>query len=143
MSDDWFHRLTGFRETGYHETRAKLSVEGEQLVSNVSGRRFGIGRLDLVKLETLRCRVQTGASNRTRLDWVEGDVRAMHAALEFKGALFQVASQFNLLEMPGPQVTPEDGVTNYRFDKTQSPACARQLAQPPSTGTTSSPSVTS
>jgi hypothetical protein len=38
--------------------------------------------------------------------------------------LFQVASQFNLLEMTGPSVTPEDGVTIYQHDRTQGPACA-------------------
>jgi hypothetical protein len=38
--------------------------------------------------------------------------------------LFQVASQFNLLEMVGPDVTPENGVTRYVHDRTQGPACA-------------------
>jgi hypothetical protein len=38
--------------------------------------------------------------------------------------LFQVASQFNLLEMTGPGITPEDGVTRYAGDHTQGPACA-------------------
>jgi hypothetical protein len=37
---------------------------------------------------------------------------------------FQVASQFNLLVMTGPNVTPEDGVTRYQYDPTQGPACA-------------------
>jgi hypothetical protein len=36
-----------------------------------------------------------------------------------EGALFQVASQFNALEMTGPSVTPEDGVTPYQGDHTQ------------------------
>ena len=48
----------------------------------------------------------------------------MHAVPELAGALFQVASQFNLLEMAGPSVTPEDGVTRYSADHTQGPACA-------------------
>ena len=48
----------------------------------------------------------------------------MHAEPELEGALFQVASQFNLLEMTGPNVTPEDGVTRYSGDHTQGPACA-------------------
>ena len=43
---------------------------------------------------------------------------------ENAGALFQVASQLNLLEMTGPEVTPEDGVTIYQDDRTQGPACA-------------------
>ena len=35
-----------------------------------------------------------------------------------------VASQFNLLEMTSPAVSPEDGVTRYAHDPTQGPACA-------------------
>jgi hypothetical protein len=38
--------------------------------------------------------------------------------------LFQVASQFNLLEMVSPEITPEHGVTRYQDDHTQGPACA-------------------
>jgi hypothetical protein len=35
-----------------------------------------------------------------------------------------VASQFNALEMTGPSVAPENGVTHYEHDHTQGPACA-------------------
>jgi hypothetical protein len=38
---------------------------------------------------------------------VTGDVRRMHQSRENAGALFQVASQFNLLEMVSQTVTPE------------------------------------
>jgi hypothetical protein len=55
---------------------------------------------------------------------VTGDVRQMHQLPENGGALFQVASQFNLLEMVSPEVTPEHGVTRYQHDRTQGPACA-------------------
>ena len=48
----------------------------------------------------------------------------MHRSLDNAGALFQVASQFNLLEMVSPDVTPEQGVTRYQSDPTQGPACA-------------------
>jgi hypothetical protein len=48
----------------------------------------------------------------------------MHQRPENAGALFQVASQFNLLEMMSPSVTPEQGVTRYERDPTQGPACA-------------------
>lgn len=55
---------------------------------------------------------------------VRGNVRDMHNAPENRGAMFQVASQFNLLEMPSPDVTPEHGVSGYQHDNTQGPACA-------------------
>jgi hypothetical protein len=48
----------------------------------------------------------------------------MHQSPENAGALFQVASQFNLLEMTSYDVTPEHGVTRYQHDRTQGPACA-------------------
>jgi hypothetical protein len=48
----------------------------------------------------------------------------MHQLPKYAGALFQVASQFNLLEMVSPEITPEHGVTRYQHDRTQGPACA-------------------
>jgi len=124
MSSDWFQRITDFKENGYRETQAKLAVEGSELVSRVNGRRYGIGRLELATLATLRERAPRKGRVRSRVSAVQGDVRAMHARPEFEGALFQVASQFNLLEMMGPGVTPETGVTGYQDDRTQGPACA-------------------
>ena len=48
----------------------------------------------------------------------------MHRWAENVRALFQVASQFNLLEMPHYDVSPEHGVSGYEHDHTQGPACA-------------------
>jgi hypothetical protein len=123
---DWFETLTGFRETDYDETRAKLKVEGNRLRSLVNGKDYGIGELELVSLEALRQRVKAAGElpGRLRVGVVTGDVRQMHRLPENAGALFQVASQFNLLEMVSPTVTPEQGVTRYQNDHTQGPACA-------------------
>jgi len=35
MTDDWFHRLVGFREEDYDATRERLRIEGDELVSTV------------------------------------------------------------------------------------------------------------
>jgi hypothetical protein len=115
---DWFESLTGFRETGYEGTRAKLKAEGSRLHSLVNGKSYGIGELELVSLRTLRERVRSSRAlpGRLKVSVVRGDVRQMHQAPENAGALFQVASQFNLLEMVSPTVTPEDGVTRYQHD---------------------------
>jgi hypothetical protein len=123
---DWFEKLTGFRETSYDDTRAKLKVEGRQLHSLINRASYGVGELELVSLQTLRERVNSagGPSGRLRVSVVTGDVRRMHQLPENAGALFQVASQFNLLEMVSPAVTPEQGVTRYQHDLTQGPACA-------------------
>ncbi|SLN75596.1 hypothetical protein [Oceanibacterium hippocampi] len=123
---DWFEKLTGFRETGYEETRSRLEVEGGWLRSRVNGARYWIGDLELASLQTLRERTGSPAllPGRLRASVVSGDVRSLHRLPENAGALFQVASQFNLLEMTGPGVTPEQGVTIYKDDHTQGPACA-------------------
>ena len=98
---DWFERTTGFREDGYEATRARLALEGETLVSLVNGSRHGTGRLELCTLQSLRDRLNPapGGGVRTTVRCLAGDARALHSAPEFAGALFQVASQFNLLEI--------------------------------------------
>lgn len=53
-----------------------------------------------------------------------GDVKKLHELDSNHGAVFQVASQFNFLEIISPNLTPEDGVTCYQNDRTQGPACA-------------------
>jgi len=47
-------------------------------------------------------RVEIPKGQRSTVRCVTGEARAMHAEPELEGALFQVASQFNLLEMTGP-----------------------------------------
>lgn len=123
---DWFESLTGFREAGYDETRAKLTVDGDRLQSLENGKTYGIGKLELASLNDLRLRVRSnsGLSAPTKISIVVGDIRRLHHQPENAGALFQVASQFNLLEMVSPSVTPEHGVTRYQHDHTQGPACA-------------------
>jgi hypothetical protein len=123
---DWFERLTGFAESDYETTRSQLRLEGRYLRSLANDRTFGIGELRTPSLAELRALVQGSGSGRGQLKVgkVAGDVRKMHSAPENAGALFQVASQFNLLEMVDQSVTPEQGVAGYELDRTQGPACA-------------------
>lgn len=120
---DWFQRLTGFRESVYADTQRQLAVDGDRLRSLVNGKSYGIGRFSMPSLAELRDRVKPSPGH-LKVGIVTGDVRKLHHQPEFAGALFQVASQFNTLEMPGPTVTPERGVTGYIHDRTQGPACA-------------------
>jgi hypothetical protein len=121
---DWFQRLTGFSEGNYESTRSRLLVEGDELVSTVNGKRFACGELSMPTLSELRSRVNVPVAQRSTVRSLVGDARALHAEPEFAGALFQVASQFNLLEMSDYSVRPEEGVTRYASDRTQGPACA-------------------
>lgn len=119
-------RSPGSAKRDYDDARAKLALDGSRLRSLVNGATYAIGELELVSLQTLRERVTPGPGSpgRIRTRVVTGDVRNMHQLPENAGALFQVASQFNLLEMISPSVSPEQGVTRYQNDHTQGPACA-------------------
>ena len=122
---DWFERLVGFREGPYDETRNNLQISGGRLISKVNGASFRTGALEIRSLSELRTKARaTRSKGRLKLSQVVGDVRIMHRDPANVGALFQVASQFNLLEMMEPSITPEHGVTRYHGDPTQGPACA-------------------
>ena len=127
MPASWFEDLFGFRERSYDETRKNLEIVGATLRSRVNQRSYAIGGLTTPSLKELRdaaAPLVGGLRGRLRVSNISGDVRRMHADPAHHRALFQVASQFNLLEMTGPNVTPEDGVTRYADDRTQGPACA-------------------
>lgn len=121
----WFRSLTGIEEHNPDQVRAELAVEGDMLVCP-NGRRIAYGRLETPTLAELRARVAsaTTPAGSLRVREVVGDVRKLHADESNSHALFQVASQFNLLEMTGPSVTPEQGVGIYEQDHTQGPSCA-------------------
>ena len=65
-----------------------------------------------------------GQSDGLTFEHVAGNVTSMILDEGNAGALFQAASQFNCLEMVGPGVTPQRGVTCYFSDPTQGPKCA-------------------
>jgi hypothetical protein len=126
-ADNWFSRLTGFQESDYKATRSRLRVADRLLQSAANGHSYATGGLEILSLGELRERVEAvrGAiSGQLKVSTLLGEARALHSAEAYAGALFQVASQFNLLEMAAPDVTPEHGVARYESDRTQGPACA-------------------
>lgn len=93
----------------------------------VNGRTLGCGTLSTPSLRELRVaesEQRISLSGILSLSETVADAGELHADLGNAQAMFQVASQFNLLEMVGPSVTPEAGVTGYEKDHTQGPACA-------------------
>ncbi len=122
----WFEDLFGFEEESAEQVRRLLSVDRGRMTSSVNGREVGCGKLDVASLGELRARTKglgAGAGGLT-LRQIVADVGELHRNPANAGALFQAASQFNLLEMVSPSVTPEAGVTGYAFDRTQGPVCA-------------------
>ncbi len=121
----WFERLTGFKETSPGKVRACLELSDKTLKSRVNGQSWTWGSLEVTSLGDLRDRAgQAGEGASLRAIEEVADVQQLHANPANSGALFQVASQFNLLEMVSPSVTPERGVGIYENDFTQGPACA-------------------
>ncbi|MBP1466864.1 hypothetical protein EYB53_014210 [Candidatus Chloroploca sp. M-50] len=122
----WFEALTGVRESSPDEVRTYLRVEGTQLHSTANGASFVCGQLAIPSLGELRREVAacTSVDGRLTVREVVANVQHLHADPANTSALFQVASQFNLLEMTSPNVTPEQGVGIYDYDHTQGPACA-------------------
>ena len=123
---NWFEKLTGFREESPQQVRNNFMVDEEQLRSLVNNKTLTCGRLEMPSLGKLREKVQKSQPKTGKLSVREvvADVQSLHTDESNAGALFQVASQFNLLEMVSPSRTPEDGIGIYEQDFTQGPACA-------------------
>ena len=124
--ETWFEKLTGFTEESPEQVRANLGVDGQVLKSHKNGKTLVCGELEMPSLADLRQRVQASGyeTGDMAIREVVANVQHLHTDEANTGALFQVASQFNLLEMVHEEVTPEDGITRYAKDHTQGPACA-------------------
>ena len=122
----WFEQLTGFAEVSHREVHKNISHRDDVLVSRPNGRSMVCGRLETPSLRELRKRAQEQSARQAESTVTEvvADVRELHRDKSIAGSLFQVASQFNLLEMASPAATPEMGVGIYQNDPTQGPACA-------------------
>ncbi|MDW3194607.1 MAG: hypothetical protein R8G66_19675 [Cytophagales bacterium] len=122
----WFEKLVGFQEKSPDQVRQNLLINGDQLISKVNGRAFQMGTLEIPSLRDLRNCKDVSDLPKSQLKVSEGigDVQQLHTLSISNGAVFQAASQFNLLEMVSPSVTPESGIDGYESDLTQGPACA-------------------
>ena len=122
----WFENLTGCVEESPEFVREHLFISERQLCSRLNGRSWLCGELETPTLAQLRERVRH--SNRSlgpiSVHEIVANVQDLHRDRVNENAVFQVASQFNLLEMTSPGVTPERGVGIYEDDFTQGPACA-------------------
>ncbi len=123
----WFRNLLGFDEKHPDQVRDQLHVADGIMSSKANGRSFRCGELETPSLQELRVLTESLLSSgdqASSITEIVANVEDLHGSSENAGALFQVASQFNLLEMVNPGVTPEAGVDIYERDFTQGPACA-------------------
>jgi hypothetical protein len=122
----WFDDLMGFPELSAKHVQDNITVSGNRLISKVNGKEWIHGSLEIQSLGELRDAVaKCGlASGKLSVREIIADVKALHTDISNQSSLFQVASQFNLLEMVSPTYSPEQGVGIYQNDFTQGPACA-------------------
>ena len=139
-SPTWFLERFGFSEpsgslTTFKETQSKFSFADGVLTSKATSAKFRVGAFETPSLSELRLRLgmpsALGLVSGLTFENTTGCAKTLHLDPDNADAVFQVASQFNCLEMTGPRVRPEDGVTRYYCDATQGPACA--LACPAAT----------
>ncbi|GGG12087.1 hypothetical protein GCM10011344_10940 [Dokdonia pacifica] len=122
----WFKELVGFDEISPDDVRKHLEMDGTVLRSKVNGESYECGTLEIPTVQELREKVAyiNSSASQIRVSECIANVQELHKDVDNVNALFQAASQFNLLEMVGPEITPESGVGRYQFDYTQGPACA-------------------
>ena len=122
----WFLKLTGCEEQSAEFVRKHLYLDGPRLHSRLNGKSWLYGELETPTLAQLREQVRKCVREPSPLSIREviAHVQTLHRDPSNQHALFQVASQFNLLEMMSPMVTPERGIGIYERDDTQGPACA-------------------
>ncbi len=122
----WFEKLTEFKEYNPEQVRSNIEISGNTMRSKVNGIEYIYGRLDVISLQELRNQSPSlkNYTSKIQVSEVIRNVQLLHKETENNGALFQAASQFNLLEMVRPSVPPESGVGIYEYDSTQGPACA-------------------
>ncbi len=121
----WLEKLLGFEESK-EAIQKNITLNDGKLKSLVNGKEYHYGTLEIPSLKELRIRVKNANAKKgkLKLQAISADVKNLHLNEENANALFQVASQFNLLEMVGANVTPDMGIECYEDDHTQGPICA-------------------
>jgi len=128
----WFDRVFGFHEmcpNGRSRVRDELRLLckcEKKILIDKNGKEFNVGKPECLKLNDLMKNVKPPSSSLGKLTYteVDGNIKKFHLDKQYAGSLFQVASQFNALEMVSPEYKPEMGITIYEHDKTQGPVCA-------------------
>jgi len=133
---DWFFEAFGIEEPfNFDQVRNEFKVEGSGdetiLIVKENGRKFEIGEFETPTVLELVKRAKSILSNGSikkfggiKFENIIGNSRSLHLDPKNEGAVFQVASQFNCLEMVNPYMEPRHGITGYVDDRTQGPVCA-------------------
>jgi nicotinic acid mononucleotide adenylyltransferase len=126
----WFKMIYGFEEKNEDVYKIYDYDEKTQMLIDKKKPeyRFDIGKTSSPSIKELKEMLKT--LNKfidkypIKYEVIVGNVINLHHDVKNNGSVFQAASQFNLLEMPSSEVSPDEGITDYILDKTQGPACA-------------------
>lgn len=125
---DWFEEQFGFEESQEAVKKYfKFDMSKKVLQSSKKRKTFYVGDFETPSVKDLKEKIISSSSadlGGLTFENIIGDATQLHLAEENAGSVFQVASQFNCLEMVGPSMTPEMGITIYEDDGTQGPRCA-------------------
>jgi len=129
---DWFEKITGFKEKDYDQVHNNITVTGQNLLSKVNQKKYSIGSFECLSLKDLRDKTlnQLRMKEKSTFSIIKGDVKTLLNSTTNHDSIFQVASQFNCLEMINPEISPEHGITCYEWDRTQGPACSVAAGAP-------------
>jgi len=117
---DWFQEIFGFKES-LENIEKYIQIKNNKLITSTKTRTFTIGKLETPSIKELRKRIPL-PNGKIKVSQIIDNIVNIHK--KEPNALFQVASQFNLLEMIDSKVSPKDGITRYQYDMTQGSACA-------------------
>ena len=140
----WFNNVFGFDENAanfatthkdsFHVKKNPKPAENEHILMTVKTKEIDVGVFRYRSVEELlkdatdnpSARSVFGFDSTTNLKYLTmtSPAHTVHMNPSYSGSIFQVASQFNALEMAGPELTPQNGITNYVNDHTQGPVCA-------------------
>lgn len=137
----WFNTYFGVNET---ETPIKKGdfkayeiinnvenslIDLENISFKINDKSFAVGDFSCLPLPALKEKTKKLGqyNNSTKLiyQYIPGDISEIISKItEDDIVVVQAASQFNLLEMRAPEITPANGITGYITDNTQGPRVA-------------------
>ena len=127
----WFKSIFGFEESHLTPsnffTYFKYTDQDYTLTSLPdfpNSNTFYVGPFECLPLSSFAIFPQPINTSSITFKHIIGDVYDLINDKSNAGAVFQVASQFNCLEMISPKNTPSQGITQYIFDHTQGPISA-------------------
>jgi len=141
LDKDWFEDYFGFNELEKiieylpkiekslrYDTK-KPGDYSKNISFIIDNTKFEVGDFGILSFSELK-KLQTieepkPDSKGLKYDFIKGDISELiNIVSDSENAVFQAASQFNLLEMSDPSITPKHGISIYKTDNTQGPRVA-------------------